>query len=170
VTERILIAGIGNIFLGDDAFGSETARQLTQRSVPEGVRVVDFGIRSFDLAQAIAGGYEAVILVDAMPRGEAPGTLYLIEASDGDLEAPGSVFNTHGMNALWALQFGRSLDNPPKRVFVLGCEPDVLECEDGQIGLTGKVQAAIPDAIAMIERLTADLLKTSDHNLVQRDS
>jgi hydrogenase maturation protease len=75
---RILVAGIGNIFLGDDAFGCEVARILSQRSLPEGVRVRDFGIRSLDLAYAMMEDYDAVILVDASPRGDAPGTLYLI--------------------------------------------------------------------------------------------
>ena len=77
--KRILVAGIGNIFFGDDAFGCEVAKELAQRPLPEGVRVIDFGIRSYDLAYAIMDDYDATILVDASPRGSPPGTVYLIE-------------------------------------------------------------------------------------------
>lgn len=77
---RILVAGIGNIFLGDDGFGVEVVRQLAQRDLPEGIEVVDFGIRGVDLAYASLDDYDAVIFVDTAPRGGAPGTLYLIEA------------------------------------------------------------------------------------------
>ena len=77
--KRILVAGIGNIFFGDDAFGCEVASQLRRKPLPEGVRVIDFGIRSYDLAYAIMDGYDATILVDATPQGSAPGTIYLIE-------------------------------------------------------------------------------------------
>ncbi|MGH7848434.1 MAG: hydrogenase maturation protease, partial [Candidatus Binatia bacterium] len=73
---KILVAGIGNIFLGDDGFGVEVARELAKRKLPESVRVVDFGIRGFDLAYALLDGYDLTILVDAAPRGGLPGTLY----------------------------------------------------------------------------------------------
>ncbi len=86
---RILIAGIGNIFLGDDAFGSEVARRLAAQPIPDGVRVVDFGIRGFDLAYALIDGYDATILVDATPRGGSPGTLYLIEPDPGEARDAG---------------------------------------------------------------------------------
>src|SRR5690348_18485873 len=85
---RILIAGIGNIFLGDDAFGVEVAQRLARRPLPEGVRVVDFGIRGLDLAYALLDGYEAVILVDAAPRGGPPGTLYVLEPECGGPPGP----------------------------------------------------------------------------------
>src|SRR6516162_9596523 len=81
---RILVAGVGNIFLGDDAFGVEVAQRLMPRPQPEGVRVVDFGIRGLDLAYTLLDGYEAVVLVDAAPRGGTPGTLYVLEP---DLES-----------------------------------------------------------------------------------
>ena len=77
---RVLVAGIGNIFLGDDAFGSEVARRLVGEHWPEDVRVVDFGIRGLDLTFALIDGYETVILVDAVPRGGEPGTVYTLEA------------------------------------------------------------------------------------------
>src|SRR5438552_8768464 len=80
---RLLIAGIGNVFLGDDAFGVEVAQRLAQRALPEAVRVVDFGIRGLDLTYALLDGYEAVILVDETPRGGPPGTLYVLEPARG---------------------------------------------------------------------------------------
>ena len=76
---RVLVAGIGNIFFGDDAFGCEVAAELVKRSWPDGVNIVDFGIRAYDLAYAIMDGYDATILIDAAPRGERPGTVYLLE-------------------------------------------------------------------------------------------
>src|SRR5581483_3861800 len=83
MSAKVLVAGIGNIFLGDDAFGVEVVRALAQRALPENVRVVDFGIRGLDLTYALLDGYEAVIMVDAAPRGGRPGTLYVIEPAPG---------------------------------------------------------------------------------------
>ena len=82
---RILVACIGNIFLGDDGFGVEVARRFADRPLPEGVRLVDFGIRSYDLAYAMMEDWELIILVDAVPRGGEPGTVYVIEP---ELPAP----------------------------------------------------------------------------------
>src|SRR3954468_10332124 len=102
----ILVAGIGNIFMGDDAFGCEVARRLMERTLPEGVRVVDFGIRGFDLAYAIMDGPDVTVFVDATPRGEAPGTLSTIEpdlCELNDAGAGGIMADTHGMNPLKVL-------------------------------------------------------------------
>jgi len=158
---RILVAGIGNIFLGDDAFGCEVARILGERSLPEGVRVTDFGIRSFDLAYAIMEDYDAVILVDASPRGDAPGTLYLIEPKLGENKldnGEGEIVNAHSMNPVRVLEMVRYLGGQPKKLYVLGCEPGTLDSEDGHIGLSDEVKAAIEPAAIMIERLIDDLL------------
>src|ERR1700719_105979 len=100
-TTRLLIAGVGNIFLGDDAFGVEGAQRLARRPLPEGVRVVDFGIRGLDLAYALLDGYEAVVLVDAAPRGGRPGTLYVLEPEPGPALPPGEgapLIEAHNMN------------------------------------------------------------------------
>ena len=88
--QRVLIAGVGNIFLGDDAFGVAVVQRLARRSLPEGVRVVDFGIRGLDLAYALLDDYDAVLLVDAVPRGGPPGTLYVLEPDCGRPPEPGA--------------------------------------------------------------------------------
>ena len=151
----ILVAGIGNIFFGDDAFGSEVARELRRMVWPAHVRIEDFGIRSYDLAYALMEKGDA-ILIDAVPRGEAPGTVYLIEP---DLENLGEgAVDAHAMNPVGVLQMVRSLGGKTGRIFLVGCEPSVLECEEGQLGLSAPVEAAVPEAIALVERVVADLM------------
>lgn len=157
--KSILVAGIGNIFFGDDAFGCEVAQELARRPLPEGVKVVDYGISSYDLAYAIMDGHDATILVDAVPRGEPPGTLYLIEL---DLENLGSVGqaipDAHSMNPVSVLEMVKSMGGTARRLYLVGCEPSVLEPEEGQMGLSEIVQAAVPRAVTRIESLLADLL------------
>src|SRR5690242_9470084 len=117
---RILVAGIGNIFLGDDGFGVEVVRRLANRKLPEGVQVVDFGIRGMDLAYALLDHYEAIIFVDIASRGERPGTLYLIEPQiDRDSEV---TLDTHGMDLMKVLALARSLGARPARTFLVACE------------------------------------------------
>ena len=161
---RILVAGIGNIFFGDDAFGCEVAAQLARRPLPEGVRVIDFGIRSYDLAYAMMDDYDATILIDASPRGEMPGTIYLIQpeiniepAKNKLDEGIDEVVNAHSMNPVRALQLVRSLGGKPREVYVVGCEPAVLQREDGEMRLSAIVRAAVTPAVEMIEKLIADL-------------
>ncbi|HEX5692789.1 MAG TPA: hydrogenase maturation protease, partial [Roseiflexaceae bacterium] len=155
---RILIAGIGNIFLGDDAFGVEVAQRLAQRSLPDGVRVVDYGIRGFDLAYAMMDEPEVTILVDAAPRGEQPGTLYLIEPDLAEIAQAGASIETHSMNPVRVLQLVQTLGGQPGRVLVLGCEPQSFDSDDGHIGLTPPVAAAADEAVHMLEELIASLL------------
>ena len=158
--KRILVAGIGNIFFGDDAFGCEVASQLRRKPLPEGVRVIDFGIRSYDLAYAIMDGYDATILVDATTQGSAPGTIYLIEPDLKKLdELPDEAVNAHSMNPVRVLQLVRSLGGKPGWLRVVGCEPAVLEAEEGAMGLSEKVQAAVAPAIEMIETLIREILE-----------
>jgi len=157
--KNILVAGIGNIFFGDDAFGCEVAAQLMRRPLPEGVRVIDFGIRSYDLAYAMMDGPDVTIFIDATPQGQPPGTIYLIEPDQNFLDNPsGEVVNAHSMNPVRVLQLIRSLGGQPGRLYLVGCEPAVLETEDGAMGLSQPVRAAIPKAIEMIDSLIHDLL------------
>lgn len=156
--ERILIAGIGNIFFGDDAFGVEVIRELTKSPLPEGVNAVDFGIRSYDLAYAIMDEYAATILVDITTRGEPPGTVYLIELDQekiGDLE--GTVPDGHSLDPVAVLRLTQSLGGQIESLYLVACEPAVLESEDGRIGLSEPVQAAVPEAVRTIRRLVNKL-------------
>jgi hydrogenase maturation protease len=158
----ILIAGIGNIFLGDDAFGSEVARRLMVRKLPEEVRVIDFGIRGFDLAYALLDGYDVTIFVDATPRGEAPGTLYTIEPDLkelDDLDAGGMMVETHGMNPMKVLGMVKSMGGEFKRILLVGCEPAPLESEDGHMGLSAPVEAAVDEAVKLVESLVTKILE-----------
>lgn len=155
---RILVAGIGNIFFGDDAFGCEVMREMTGREWPNEVTARDFGIRSYDLAYAIID-HDVSILIDATPRGSAPGTVYLIEPDLNQLDEEGDeVVNAHSMNPVRVLQMVRSFGGAPRQLLVVGCEPGILEPEDGVMGLSEKVRAAIPGAIALIDELIRDLL------------
>ncbi len=152
----ILVAGIGNIFFGDDAFGSEVARELLRRPRPPGVRVEDFGIRSYDLAYALMEGLDT-ILIDAAPRGKSPGTLYLIEP-DLAHDAPPGAPDGHTMSLVSVLKTVESYGGETGRLYLVACEPLVLESREGHIGLSAPVQAAVPEAAALIERVINDLL------------
>jgi hydrogenase maturation protease len=157
---RILVAGIGNIFLGDDAFGVEVVNELARRRLPDGVVVRDFGIRSYDLAYAMMDGYDATILVDATPRAQAPGTLYLIEPDLTGLDQlEDEAVNAHSMNPVRVMQMLRAFGSHPGRLYLAGCEPGVLETED--IGLSEPVRAVIPQAVEMIESLIDELLRSN---------
>jgi hydrogenase maturation protease len=162
----ILVAGIGNIFFGDDAFGCEVVRELLRqrRPWPENVRLEDFGIRSYDLACAIMDGVDT-ILIDAAPRGHAPGTLYLIEPELDNLRpepSPGSAPEGHTMSLAGVLKTVESFGGQTGKLYLVGCEPTVLERDDGHFGLSAPVQAAVPDAIALVERVVADLIYHKD--------
>jgi hydrogenase maturation protease len=154
---RILVAGIGNIFLGDDAFGCEVIQSMLRCGSPDNVRVEDFGIRGFDLAYALMDDYEAVILVDALPRGEQPGTLFIIEPDLGKLDdqSPAELMvDTHGMDPVKVLTLVKALGGEPKRVLVVGCEPERLADVDGErMGLSEPVQAAVDEAVKVVESL-----------------
>jgi hydrogenase maturation protease len=157
-SDRILVAGIGNIFLGDDGFGVEVVRELAKIELPEGVEVVDFGIRGYDLAYAIMDGHAATILVDATARGDAPGMLSLIEPDQDELSmSDAELVDGHSLGPVQVLRLVQSLGGTIANLYVVGCEPAALETEDGQIGLSEPVQAALPQAVEMIRTLVEDL-------------
>jgi hydrogenase maturation protease len=162
MSRTILIAGIGNIFLGDDAFGVEVARSLSRRTLPGEVQVKDFGIRGFDLAYTLLDPWHTVILVDVLPRKEAPGTLFVLEpdlTGLGDPAAAGMDLNPHGMDPLRVLNLAASLGPISAHILVVGCEPKDFGDElEGRMGLSPQVQLSVEEASNMIEGLIARIL------------
>ncbi len=158
----ILVAGIGNIFLGDDAFGVEVVGELQRRALPREVTVIDFGIRSYDLAYAISEAWDAVVLVDAAPRGEPPGTVYLLEVNEDDLGEQEGLVDAHSMDPVRVLQLGARLGGRPKQLYVVGCEPASVDPENSEPGLSPAVKEAVPKAVEMIEKLVGKLSKTEN--------
>jgi hydrogenase maturation protease len=156
---KILIAGIGNVFHGDDAFGVEVVRRLASAPLPAGVSAVDFGIRSYDLAYAIADGCDAVIFVDAASHGERPGAVSLLELDPQKLTDAVAPANGHSLNPVAVLQMVRAFGGTLGRLFLVGCQPAVLDRDDGQLELSPDVAAAVPKAVEMVRSLVKDLLE-----------
>ena len=156
---RVLVAGIGNVFLADDGFGVALAGRLARRELPAGVDVVDYGIRGMDLALAMQDGYDAVVLLDAAPRGEPPGTLYVIEP---DLDGTEPSLDAHAMDPVKVLGLARALGSLPARVLVVGCEPAVRvdpAGEDLAMELSPPVKAAAQEAVSLVEAVLEELLQ-----------
>jgi hydrogenase maturation protease len=153
---RVLIAGIGNVFMGDDGFGVEVARRLAARPPRSGVDVRDFGIRGMDLVYALQD-YDVAIFLDATPRGAPPGTLQLIEP---ELEGDMLSLDTHGMDPVRVLALARELGGVPERLLVVGCEPATRmtgEEDEVVVALSAPVRAAVDDAVALVESVLDEL-------------
>ncbi|MFF0864821.1 hydrogenase maturation protease [Nonomuraea sp. NPDC003560] len=159
---RVLVAGIGNVFLGDDGFGVEVVRRLADDDLP--ADVLDFGSRGLDLAYALQRDYEAAILVDAAPRGEPPGTLTLLEPDmlEPDMPGPGGpggiAAESHGLDPVKVLRMARELGRVPARVLVLCCEPARLVTDDVLVELSEPVRGAVEEAVRMVRSLVMDVL------------
>lgn len=159
---KILIAGIGNIFQGDDAFGSEVARRLLPLSWPDGVNVVDFGIRGIDLTYALLDGPQVAILIDATPQNGRPGTLYVIEpdAAPTDPESvAGVLLDAHSLNPVNVLRQVRAMGGRLPHVLLVGCEPADLGGEQGSMELSPPVQAAVDEAVELVQALVGEMLE-----------
>lgn len=158
MTRRVLVAGVGNVFLGDDGFGPEVANRLARTELPAGVQVTDYGIRGLHLAYELLNGYDALILLDAMPRGEQPGTLTVLEpvlgpapVYDPGLGAP--VVDAHGMAPDAVLALLRTLGGQVGQVRVVGCEP--AEVTD-RMGLSAPVAGAVDAAVGLARKLAVE--------------
>jgi len=154
VTARMLIAGVGNIFLGDDGFGVEVANRLAATQLPDWVQVTDYGIRGMHLAYDLADGYDVTILIDAAPRGGKPGTVYVIEpdlapqpADDETAVEQNPLFNAHGMQPDVIFGMLDMLGGQVGKVLVVGCEPASV---DYGIGLSEPVAAAVDEAVTVV--------------------
>ena len=155
---RVLVAGIGNVFLGDDGFGVEVVGRLSERKLPEGVEVVDFGIRGLDLAYTLHEDYDLVVFVDATQRGGEPGTVYLIEP---EIEEDGEVsLDTHGKDPVKVIKLSRALGARLTRTLVVGCEPQVVvsgeDYDDMLMELSEPVRAAVDEAVRLVESLVEE--------------
>ena len=160
----ILVAGIGNIFKADDAFGVEVARLLSNRELPEGVRVVDFGIRGIDLTYALLDPWTTVILIHAAQRGEAPGTVSVIVPQMPPGVAPGynPMLTPHELSPDRVLRLVAALGGGCKRVFVVACEPLTLGGSEGAMGLSAPVSDAVEVAATIVQELIRELIEAAD--------
>jgi hydrogenase maturation protease len=160
----ILVAGIGNLFKGDDAFGTEVAQRLLRRPIPDGVKVVDFGIRSLDLTYALLDGYDAAVLIDTAQRGHAPGTVSVIapdRLTEGNPNPAPEDFmlEPHDLDPAKVLRLITALGGACPRIMVVACEPLTFGGEDGAMGLSEPVAAAVDAAITTVEDLVGELLE-----------
>jgi hydrogenase maturation protease len=156
--KRILIAGIGNAWLRDDGFGGEVVGRLEGRKLPEGTAVFDFGTGGLDLAYEVMRGYDALVLVDVSRQGGEPGTLYVMEASEAEVEPgieDGQVINPHAMDPQTVLRFVKSIGAWPGKVVVVACEPGSVE-EMG-LGLSDEVARAVDAAVELVARTVEEL-------------
>ena len=167
---RILVAGIGNIFLADDGFGCEVVKRLAGRGLPDGVEVVDFGIRGLDLAYALMEPYEAVVFVDALPRGEEPGTVYLIEP---EIEDEGeAAIDTHGMDPVKVIRFARAMGAETTKTLVVGCEPKVVLAGENYnymlMELSDPVSSAVEEAANLVESVIEEINEANSKQKADR--
>jgi hydrogenase maturation protease len=149
--KRILVAGIGNAWLRDDGFGGEVAKRLGEIELPEEAAVFDFGTGGLDLAYEVMRGYDALILLDVSRQGGEPGTLYVMQADEAEVEAgieDGQVINPHAMDPQTVLRFVKSVGAWPGKVVVIACEP--AEVEEMGFGLSDQVRQAVDGAAALV--------------------
>ena len=154
----ILVAGVGNAWLRDDGFGGEVARRLTERSLPDGVDVMDAGTGGLDLAYEVMRGYDALVILDVSKHGGEPGTLYVMEPDEesvpGGIE-DGDIINPHGMDPQTVLRFVKYVGGWPGRVLVVACEPEAVE--DVGLGLSEPVRGAVDLAVELVLETVGDL-------------
>jgi hydrogenase maturation protease len=154
----ILVAGVGNAWLHDDGFGGEVARRLSAGSLPAGVSVMDAGTGGLDLAYEVMRGYDALVILDVSKQGGEPGTLYVMEPDEDEVQGgieDGEVINPHGMDPQTVLRFVKSLGAWPGRVVVIACEP--AEVEEMGWGLSASVSDAVDRAVGLVQETVDDL-------------
>jgi len=156
--KRILVAGIGNAWLADDGFGGEVVRRLEQRELPEGAVVLDFGTGGLDLAYEVMRGYDALVLMDVSRQGGEPGTLYVMDAPEQEVEAgieDGQIINPHAMDPQTVLRFVKTVGAWPGKVVVIACEP--ARVEEMGLGLSDEVARAVDGAVDLVARTIEEL-------------
>lgn len=153
----VLVAGIGNIFFGDDGFGVEVANRLKARPPRSGVRVVEFGIRSLHLAYELLDGYDTLVLIDAISIGEPPGTVAVVEPDRSATDAPS--LDAHTMNPEAVLGMLDNLGGEVRRVLVVGCQPAVIS---ETMGLSSPVADAVEQAVQVVDELLDELMAETE--------
>ena len=156
--KRVMIAGVGNMFMKDDGFGGAVIKKMLHKKFPEGVEIKDFGTGGLKLAYDLMRGYDGLILLDASSRGEKPGTLYVIEPDQNDINPnleEGGPIDPHGADPATVLRFVKSIGSWPGKVIIVACEPEVVD--DFDIGLSEPVNAAIEKAVEMVEEIVQDI-------------
>jgi hydrogenase maturation protease len=159
--KQILVAGVGNAFLADDGFGGAVAAAVERRGVPSGVTVLDFGTGGLDLAYEVMRGYDALVIVDVSRQGGEPGTLYVIEPDEDEVEGgieDGEVINPHGMDPKTVLRFVKSVGGWPGKVVVVACEPASVESMGMELSsdVAVVVEHAVDAVFAQIDELRTD--------------
>ena len=158
----ILVAAVGNLWLGDDGFAGEVAKRLRERGVPEDVAVADFGTGGLDLAYEVMRGYDALVLVDISRQRGEPGTLYVMEVDPDTIEAgieDGAMIDPHGMDPQTVLRFVKATGGWPGKVVVVACEPE--QVEEVSLGLSPRVAAAVDRAVDLVVETVEELRCTS---------
>jgi hydrogenase maturation protease len=150
MTGRTLVAGVGNIFQRDDAFGVEVVRLLAERPRPAGVKVADFGIRGVHLVYELLDGCDLFVLVDAAQRGCAPGTVTVLEVEPEHMPTPNGVMDAHGLAPDQVFAMLASMGGRPGRSLVVACEP--ADVSPG-MGLSDEVREALPAAVRAVEEI-----------------
>jgi hydrogenase maturation protease len=157
----ILVAGVGNAWLRDDGFGGEVARRLEQRELPEGVSVMDVGTGGLDLAYEVMRGYDALVILDVSRQGGDPGTLYVMEPDEAEVQGSiedGDVINPHAMDPQTVLRFVKSVGAWPGKVVVIACEP--AQVDEMGWGLSEQVQEAVGRAVDLVAETVGELRTT----------
>jgi hydrogenase maturation protease len=161
--KRVMIAGIGNIFMKDDGFGSAVVNKMANKKFPDGVELKDFGTGGLKLAYDLMKGYDGLIFIDASARGGTPGTIYLIEPNEDDFSADlekGGPINPHDADPATVLRFVKSIGAWPGKVSIVACEPQ--STDDFQIGLSESVNSAIDKAIEMVDEIIQQIYTTNN--------
>lgn len=158
--KQVLIAGIGNAWQRDDGFGSEVARRLEGRELPDGIAVIDFGTGGLDLAYQVMYGYDGLLMIDVSRQGGSPGTLYVMEVDEDEVPGgsveDGEVLNPHAMDPETVLRFIKITGGWPGKVVIVACEPETVE-EMG-VGLTPVVEEAVDRAVELVLETAKELL------------
>jgi hydrogenase maturation protease len=155
--KRVMIAGVGNMFMKDDGFGGAVVRKMMSKTFPEGVELKDFGTGGLKLAYDLMKGYDALVLLDVSKRGEKPGSLYVIEPSESEVSADlaESPIDPHGSDPSTVLRFVKAIGSWPGKVLIVACEPGNIE--EFEIGLSENVNASIDKAIEFVDDIINEI-------------